>query len=98
MEHRNIPSLLHDGLFSRVWVGDSPTLHQRRQYIRAYLEWRLPHEDMEKQERDLRDLAARKAAMVLINDRVIEIGDEQFEWLVDKKFWQTWRKYHCPGC
>ncbi|KAJ4308300.1 hypothetical protein N0V84_012177 [Fusarium piperis] len=93
MEHRNISSLFHRGLFSQPWIGDNPTLDQRRQYIRAYLEWRLPHEDMEKQERELRDLAERKAAMVLINDRVVEVGGDQFEWLVDKKFWQTWLSY-----
>ncbi|KAI8714831.1 hypothetical protein NCS52_01204000 [Fusarium sp. LHS14.1] len=93
MEHRNIPSRFHDGFFSRTWVGNNPTLHQRRQYMRAYLEWRLPHEDMDNQERKLRDLEERKAAMWLINSDVIEISTEQFEWLVDEKFWHTWLSY-----
>lgn len=92
MEHRLIPSMFNDGSFPMAWIGDTPTLDARREHIRAYLEWRLPHGDMENQERKLRDLAERKAAMLLINDNVIEVGADQFEWLIDEMLWHTWRK------
>lgn len=84
MLHRVIPSMFNPGDFPVQWVGDNPTLDERRQYIHTYLEWRLPHDDMEKQERELRDLAERKAAMKLINGNVAEVGARQFEWLVDE--------------
>ncbi|RSL97809.1 hypothetical protein CDV31_012875 [Fusarium ambrosium] len=87
--HRVIPSMFNAGDFPMPWI-DNPTLDERRQYIRAYLKWRLPHDDMEMQERELRDLAERKAAMRLINGNLIEIGVDRFEWLVDKMFWRTW--------
>ncbi|KAH7264570.1 hypothetical protein MRS44_012115 [Fusarium solani] len=98
MEHRLIPSMFNDGSFPMAWIGDTPTLDARREHIRAYLEWRLPHGDMENQERKLRDLAERKAAMLLINDNVIEVGADQFEWLIDEMLWHTWLGYlgHTP--
>lgn len=92
MLHRVIPSMFNPGDFPVQWVGDNPTLGERRQYIHTYLEWRLPHDDMEKQESELRDLAERKAAMKLINGNVAEVGAQQFEWMVDEVFWHTWRK------
>ncbi|RSL52672.1 hypothetical protein CEP54_010799 [Fusarium duplospermum] len=90
MIHRVTPSMFNTGDFPMPWIGDNPTLDERRQYIRAYLNWRLPHGDMENQERELHDLAERRAAMKLINDDATEIGVEQFEWLVDEMFWHTW--------
>ncbi|KAI8658926.1 hypothetical protein NCS55_01171200 [Fusarium keratoplasticum] len=84
MLHRVIPSMFNLGDFAVQWVGDNPTLDERRQYIHTYLEWRLPHADMKKQERELRNLAERKAAMKLINGNVAEVGAQQFEWLVDE--------------
>ncbi|WAO94285.1 FAD-binding-3 domain-containing protein [Fusarium falciforme] len=93
MEHRLIPSVFNDGSFPMAWIGDTPTLDARREYIRAYLERRLPHGDMENQERKLRDLAERKAAMFLINDNVIEVGADQFEWLIDEMLWHAWLGY-----
>lgn len=68
MLHRVIPSMFNAGNFPAQWIGDNPTLDERRQYIHDYVKWRLPHDDMEKQERELRDLAERKAAMKLINE------------------------------
>ncbi|RSL73399.1 hypothetical protein CEP53_000722 [Fusarium sp. AF-6] len=76
--HRVIPSMFNAGDFPMPWI-DNPTLDERRQYIRAYLKWRLPHDVMEKQERDLRDLAERKAAMRLINGNLVEIGVDRKE-------------------
>ncbi|UPK94681.1 hypothetical protein LCI18_005616 [Fusarium solani-melongenae] len=93
MLHRVIPSMFNPGDFPAQWVGDNPTLEERRQYVHTYLEWRLPHDDMEKQGRDLRDLAERKAAMKLINENVVEVGAQQFECLVDEMLWHTWLGY-----
>ncbi|EEU44938.1 uncharacterized protein NECHADRAFT_85181 [Fusarium vanettenii 77-13-4] len=93
MIHRVIPSMFNAGNFPMQWIGDNPTLDERRQYIHDYVKWRLPHDDMEKQERELRDLAERKVAMKLINENVVEIGAEQFEWLIDEMFWHTWLGY-----
>lgn len=92
MIHRVIPSMFNAGDFPVEWIGDNPTLDERRQYIHDYVKWRLPHDDMEKQERELRDLAERKAAMKLINEDTVYIGAEKFEWLIDEMFWHIWRK------
>ncbi|KAJ4183636.1 hypothetical protein NW755_009670 [Fusarium falciforme] len=92
VEYRLITSMFNDGGFPMAWIGDTPTLDARREYIRAFLEWSLPRGDMENQERKLRDLAERKAAMLLVNDNVIEVGADQFEWLIDEMLWHAWRK------
>ncbi|KAM6512188.1 hypothetical protein FSOLCH5_009906 [Fusarium solani] len=36
--------------------------------------------------------------MLLINDNVIEVGADQFEWLIDEMLWHTWLGYlgHTP--
>ncbi|KAM0433876.1 hypothetical protein ACHAPT_003819 [Fusarium lateritium] len=73
-----------------MWIGDNPNIQARRRYMRAYLEWRLLHKYVGKKERDLRDLAERRAAMTMIKLGALDLVEGYFEWLIDQNLWDIW--------
>ncbi|EEU44925.1 uncharacterized protein NECHADRAFT_85155 [Fusarium vanettenii 77-13-4] len=97
LEHRARLSMFFPGDFTVPWVGDSPTIETRRQYIDAYLNWLLPCSELHEAgeyERALRRRAEKIVVARKIAGGTTRLREDFFEYCVDCVYWNVWLCRH----
>ncbi|KAL2677278.1 hypothetical protein Neosp_011047 [[Neocosmospora] mangrovei] len=97
LEHRARLSMFFPGDFTVPWVGDSPNIEKRRQYIDAYLNWLLPCNELEdhrEYERALRRRAEKIVVARKIAGGTTRLRKDFFEFSVDCVYWNIWLCRH----
>ncbi|KAJ3537448.1 hypothetical protein NM208_g5841 [Fusarium decemcellulare] len=86
--HREWISLDHNDLAECLtpWIGDNPTLEQRRNYMDLYLDWILTRGIDESEK--IRQQAERN--VVLQRPFWIDMSEDDFEHEADKEYWKLW--------
>ncbi|KAF7547759.1 hypothetical protein G7Z17_g7501 [Cylindrodendrum hubeiense] len=86
--HREMKSPLYPGqVFATPWVGDNPTLAQRRGYMKAFYGWMSPQAGLDEFFARTRVICERVTAERLVKLGWSEVPLEYFEYTVDKRVW-----------
>ncbi|RTE80323.1 hypothetical protein BHE90_005144 [Fusarium euwallaceae] len=76
------------GVFNAPWVGDNPTIEDRRAYMGVYLNWMV--EGSAESERQARKKAEEAATIKFAQEGKTEVKTTIFEWAVDRIYWDIW--------
>ncbi|KAF4991675.1 hypothetical protein FDECE_13964 [Fusarium decemcellulare] len=71
--------------FPLPWIGDNPTLKQRRDYMKLYLDWILSRDDDHEK---IRQQAERN--VVVQRSFWSNMSENDFEYEADKEYWKLW--------
>ncbi|RSL60654.1 hypothetical protein CEP54_006646 [Fusarium duplospermum] len=76
------------GVFNVSWVGENPTIEERRAYMGAYLDWMVG--GSAEFERQARKKAEEAATIKFAQEGKTEVKVTIFEWAVDRIYWDIW--------